>query len=206
MADRGWQCYRGRLAAIQQLAPNYDRAQPDAITEAAGWRIESHVLELPVEAPGEPVEGGSWQAAKEIIAACTFPDPKLIVGIFDPALPLADRHLLLKGRSLGLTWWFGAKVSGVIDEVRGEGDSAARVWGWGYHTLQGHFEMGEIMFTVWKFLHTGCVEFHIDRYSKPAYIANPFYRIGFAMFGRALQDRFTRTAFERMGRMVADGK
>jgi hypothetical protein len=196
--------YRERLAAIRDLAANYDRSQPDAITEAAGWRIESHVLPLPDEPPGEPVPGGSWQAAKEIVAAYTFPDPKLIVGIFEDGAPHADQHFLLKGRFLGMTWWFGAKVSQMIDEVHGEGDSAARVWGWGYHTLQGHFEMGEITFTVWKFLHTGRVEFHIDRYSKPATIANPFYRIGFALFGRSLQDRFTRTAFERMGRMVTD--
>jgi hypothetical protein len=84
------------------------------------------------------------------------------------------------------------------DDKRGE----AQVWGYSYRTLEGHFEMGEITFEIWKYLATGEVEFRIHAYSKPTLIRNPFYRIGFWMFGRSLQVRFARTAMERMQQIV----
>ena len=110
--------------------------------------------------------------------------------------------MLLKARFLVFTFWFGVRVGGEVDEVR-EGDDG-RVWAWGYDyaTLEGHFERGRITFEVRKEEATGRVRFHIDAFSKPDRIRNPFYRIGFKLFGRRLQVRFAERACERMQRFV----
>jgi len=64
--------------------------------------------------------------------------------------------------------------------------------------------MGEITFEVWKYHETGEVRFQVHSYSKRATIRNPFYRLGFAIFGRSLQRRFARTAIERMQQLVLE--
>jgi uncharacterized protein (UPF0548 family) len=73
-----------------------------------------------------------------------------------------------------------------------------RVWGWSYRTLQGHLEMGQMDYEVWKWLDSGEVEFRIHVVSRPARIRNPIVRLGFRIFGRGQQLRFTRRTCERM--------
>ena len=71
------------------------------------------------------------------------------------------------------------------------------VWGYNYHTLEGHFEQGQIEFTLHKQLTTGRVLLRIHAVSKTGHISNIFYRIGFRIFGRALQRRFAHRALDR---------
>jgi hypothetical protein len=72
------------------------------------------------------------------------------------------------------------------------------VWGWSYRTLQGHLEMGQIDYELWKWLDSGEVEFRIHVVSRAAQISNPVIRLGFRIFGRRQQVRFARRACERM--------
>src|SRR5207248_1742470 len=74
------------------------------------------------------------------------------------------------------------------------GDPAA------YRTLQGHLEMGQMDYEVWKWLDTGRVEFRIHAYSRRARIRNPALRLGFRLIGRREQVRFARHACARMAR------
>ncbi len=112
--------------------------------------------------------------------------------------------MLLRARFLGVTFWFGVRVGDEIDETVQTPDGPARDWGYGYATLEGHFERGEITFRVRKTLETGRVQFLVDAVSMPERIKNPFYRLGFALFGRRLQQRFARTAIARMQALTAE--
>jgi uncharacterized protein (UPF0548 family) len=106
--------------------------------------------------------------------------------------------MLLEARFWGLRFHFGVRVGGVFDET-GEFDGRrARVWGWSYRTLQGHLEMGQMDYALWKWLDDGSVEFRIRVVSRPARIPNPIVRFGFRLFGRRQQVRFARRACERM--------
>ncbi len=112
--------------------------------------------------------------------------------------------MLLRARFLGFTFWFGVRIGREIDEVRETDAGPVHVYGFDYATLEGHFERGQITFEVRKTEATGAVSFHIDAFSKPDRIRNPFYRIGFKLFGRRLQLRFAQTALERMQRFVRE--
>jgi uncharacterized protein (UPF0548 family) len=98
---------------------------------------------------------------------------------------------------------FGVRVGAVVDLTRSEGGRDVRVWGWSYRTLQGHLEMGQMDYQVWKWLDTGDVEFRIHVVSRPARIPNPIIRWGFRLLGRREQVRFARRACERMARLLA---
>lgn len=201
----GWYSHRNRIQTYEGTKYNYDIDAHETFTEANGWRIDAYVQQLPPEPSGEPVPNGSWETARDIIRNYEFPDPSLISGIFVPDTPLEKRVMVLQAHFLFFTFYFGVKVGSVIDEIREEeGKGSARVWGWSYRTLEGHFEMGEISFSVWKFLESGEVQFRINAFSKATHIPNIFYRIGFRFFGRSLQVRFARTAMARVEQLVRE--
>ena len=199
-----WQDYQDRLEAVRTAPANFEQGERHAFTEENGWHLDHHEIDLPSEAPGPPVPGGSWEVACELARDYAFPDPSLITGIFSPDEPLAGRPMLLKARFLGFTFWLGVRLTDEVDTTRETPGGPLRVWGFGYYTLEGHFERGQIAFEVQKEEATGRVMFHIDAYSQPDRIRNPFYRIGFKLFGRRLQLRFARTALERMKRLTAE--
>jgi hypothetical protein len=196
--------YQSRLDALAKLKLNLDLERREEFTAANGWHLDHYEADLPAEAPGEPEESGSFRAAQTVLREYKFPPPDLITGIFVPDTPLEQRVMLLKARFLLFTFYFGVKVSGVVDERRGEGAAQERVWGYRYATLEGHFERGQIEFLIVKTLATGHVKFKISAFSKTGTIKNIFYRIGFALFGRRLQIRFSRDSLKRMQHLVAE--
>jgi hypothetical protein len=102
-----------------------------------------------------------------------------------------------------LRFRFGVRVGGVVDQTRSEGGREMRVWGWSYSTLQGHLEMGQMDYQIWKWLDSGDVEFRIHVMSRPARIPNPVLRWGFHLLGRREQVRFAKRACERMASLLA---
>ena len=110
--------------------------------------------------------------------------------------------MLLEVRYWGLRFRLGVRVTRVIDGTREVDGREVRVWGWRYATLQGHLEMGEMGFEVWKWLDTGVVEFRVHVVSRPGRIANPLIRIGFRLFARRAQVRFAVRSCERMASLV----
>lgn len=198
-----WKRYSSQIDRYREVNCNFDLERREDYTEANGWRIDDYAVELPAESPGQPFPGGAWEKAREVLENYEFPDPSIITGIFVPDVPLAERVMVLRARFLIFSFLFGVKISQVIDEERDDPKNGrARIWGYGYDTLEGHFEMGEITFMIWKFLDTGKVEFRIHAFSKTGVISNPFYRIGFTLFGRGLQTKFARTALDRMREFV----
>ncbi|NJK45013.1 MAG: DUF1990 domain-containing protein [Pleurocapsa sp. SU_196_0] len=188
---------------MAQLKLNLDLERREEFTAANGWNLDQYEADLPDETPGEPLEHGSFDAARTVMREYRFPPPDLITGIFLPDAPLERRVMLLRARFLGFTFYFGVKISGVTDELRDTDQGKERVWGYRYATLEGHFERGQIEFLVAKNLSSGNVEFRIDAFSKTGVIRNPLYRIGFLLFGRRLQRRFARQSLKRMQQLVA---
>ena len=194
--------FETRLRALEGLPFNVELQRQESFTAPDGWHLDASEVALPAEQPGEPADFGSFRAAQEVLRDYRFPPPNLITGIFLPDAPLSGRVMLLRARFLFLTFWFGVRVTAVIDAVRGSGDDAERVWGYRYATLDGHFERGEIEFVIAKKLSTGAVRFKISSFSQTAKITNIFMRIGFALFGRRLQQRFARESLTRMQLLV----
>lgn len=190
------------LNELHEAEPNFDpRLRADVVWES-GWLTDRYGVRLPAESPGPPSTSGSWAIARRVIADYEFADPSIVRAVSYPEEPLQGRTMLLIGFFWGLRFHLGVRVGGVIDETRIAGGHQARVWGWGYHTLQGHLEMGQMDYEVWKWLSTGDVEFRISVLSRPAPIPNPLVRLGHAVFGRSMQKKFAHRALWRMKQRV----
>jgi len=200
-----WERHQARWAHYLPAGYNFDPAQLDTASAATGWRRDHDAIDLPAEAPGPAAAAGSFAAAQQVLREYAFPPPDLLVGIYDPDAPLPGRLMLLRGRFLGFTFWFGVRVGPVLDAPSlPSAQGPEQVWGYGYRTLQGHFERGQIDFTVRKNLHTGAVQFHLDAVSQLGTIRNPLYWLGFRLFGRMLQRRFAHESLARMRWLVLE--
>lgn len=194
-----WKKYTTNLAEISALDFNYDYQIYEKSTDKLGWNVDRHQALLAHEPPGPPQTNGPFVRACRAVERYQFPDPRLIRAVYNPDQPLMGRNMLMKARFLGFTFYFGVRVTAVIDEQRNSPESdPCQVWGYAYRTLKGHFEVGEIRFEVWKNLRNGEVTFHIDAYSRPDRIPNLAYRVGFALFGRSLQRYFARSSIARL--------
>jgi hypothetical protein len=199
-----WQVHQQQIDALSKLKVNFDLERQHEYTAANGWRVDDHEGELPSEPAGPPLAGGPWELACAVLREYRFPDPSLITGIFYPDRPLGERFMLLRGRFLLFTFYFGVKIVNLVDTTVTTAKGDERRWGFGYQTLEGHFERGQIDFTVVKHMQSGAVSFRIHSFSQTGHIDNMFYRIGFRLFGRRLQLRFARTALKRMQKLVLE--
>jgi len=199
-----WRRYRDRLEDLRTTPINFNREALRELAATSGWTHDQNEVELPSEPPGDPQPDGPWAIACDLVRAYAFPDPSLITGIFSPDDAINGRPMLLRATFLGFTFWFGVRLTEEMETTRETEHGPIRVWGYGYYTLEGHFEQGQIQFEVRKDMKSGRVSFHMEAVSQPGRIANPFYRIGFKLFGRRLQLRFARTALERMQRLTAE--
>ena len=181
---------------------NFDDSARESWTREDGWHIDDYCQALPSERPGPPEPDGPWERAQRLLRDYEFADPELVRATFRRDVPLEGRDMLLEARFWGLRFRLGVRVGRVIDETRAADGREARVWGWGYATLQGHLEMGQMDYVVWKWLDSGAVEFRVHVVSRPGRIPNPITRLGFRLFGRREQVRFAKRSCERMALLV----
>jgi uncharacterized protein (UPF0548 family) len=200
---RGSQRARRALAALADRAYNFDPDQADHCTGEHGWHVDDYTQPLPPEPPGPPVPGGSFEVAQQLMRDYSFADPAIVRAVYAPDSPLERRDMLLEGRFWGLRFYLGVRVGGLVDQEQELDGRPVRRWGWGYRTLHGHLERGQMDYEVRKRLDTGEVEFRIHAVSRPAPIPNPLVRLGFRVFGRRVQRRFARHACLRMARLTA---
>ena len=194
---------RRALADLTDRELNFEPAEIAGARPGSGWNIDDYCEPLPSEPPGEPVSGGSFAIARQLMRDYAFADPQIVRAVYDPAHELANRNMLLQVRFGPLRLLFGCRVSAVIDEARTVEGRPVRVWGWTYGTLDGHVERGQMDWEVWKWLDDGTVQFRIHVVSRRAKVRNPIVRLGFRLVGRSRQQRFARRACERMGELVA---
>jgi uncharacterized protein (UPF0548 family) len=190
------------LRALADLDINYAAVPEPVPSWGSRWCLDALRCTVGRESPGDPVAGGAWDIACRLVRDYQFADPRILRALYRRGDRLLGRNMLLEVRFWGLRFDMGVRVTSVVDERRHSGAAARRVWGWGYQTLPGHLEEGELSYEVVKHLHTGAVEFHITGYSRRAPIANPLVRFGFHLFGRATQHRFYRGSARRLHRMV----
>ena len=173
---------RRRLAELAPRGLNFDLAALAAAGPAGGWQVTDVCQPLPAEAPGMPVEGGSWEIARRLMRGYEFADPSIVRAYYDPAVPLQRRDMLLKLRALGLvSLYVGVRVGDVYERTLEVGGREAHIWGWNYRTLEGHVEMGQMSWEVWKWLATGEVEFRVHAISRDAHIPNLVIRLGYRL-------------------------
>ncbi len=128
-----------------------------------------------------------------------FADPSIVRAYYDPELPLAERNMLLKLQALGVAYLLvGVRVGDLYEGSREVGGRTAYVWGWNYRTLQGHVEMGQMDWEVWKWLDEGEVEFRVHAVSRVARIPNPIVRLGFHLLRGRERQVFLDSTLERM--------
>jgi uncharacterized protein (UPF0548 family) len=192
------------LAELRHCPLNFDPERlPERVREG-GWHVDDMRQPLPAEPPGEPVAGGTWERTCRLMDAYQVADPALVHAAYDEQAPLEGRDMLLTLYFHGLRFRCGVRVGDVYEDDREEDGRTARIYGWNYRTLEGHFEQGEMAYEVWKWRESGAVEFHIHAVSRPADSGRPLLRLGFRLFGRRPQLRFYRRACRRMAELVAD--
>jgi uncharacterized protein (UPF0548 family) len=198
--DEGGARWTGRqrrlLEELHGRRLNFDpEADP---TRERGWHVDDVVRSLPREPAGPPVPAGSWEFARRLMIEYQVADPALVRALYRRDAPLAGRDMLLQIRWLGLRLHVGVRVGDVYDETRTVGGREVRVFGWGYATLEGHFEQGRLHYEVWKWLDSGDVEFRLHAYSRAADSGPLLKRLGFRLVGRVRQLEFYRRAGRRV--------
>jgi uncharacterized protein (UPF0548 family) len=177
---------------------NYSEDQAPTGTDDPRWHVDSGYAELGTEAPGAPEPGGIWERARRIVRDYEFTDHRLLRGVYRRDATLLGRDMVLQGRFLLLRFYLPVRVTDAYDTVRG----GQRVYGWTYHTLCGHLEQGRLSYEVVKDPGTGRVTFWIHAYSRRGPLANPLYRLGWALFGRTTQLEFYRRVGQRTKELV----
>lgn len=189
------------VAGLHGRPLNFD---PDAEHRPEdGWHVDDYRHALPAEAPGPPEPGGAWEIARRLMRHYEFANPRRIRAYWEAGAGLEGRDMLLVLHLLGIRVRTGVRIAAVWDEDGEVDGRPARRWGWGYRTLAGHLEAGQMDYTVTKFADTGEVEFRIHAYSRRAPIRNPFVWLGFRLFGRREQIGFARYAVRRMAELTA---
>jgi len=188
-----------RLAELSRKPLNFDLASLAEASPRSGWTITDLCQPLPGEPPGMPIEGGSWQIARRLMSGYEFADPSIVRAYYDPAIPLEQRNMLLKLQAFGVAHLFaGVRVGEVYEQTREFRGRRARIWGWNYRTLDGHVEMGQMDWEVWKWLEDGAVQFRVHAVSRVARIPNPIVWLGFHLLRGRERQAFLDSTKQRM--------
>jgi uncharacterized protein (UPF0548 family) len=196
---------RARLADLRRRPLNFDPERYRHVTPADGWHVDDVRQPLSGEPPGPPLPGGSWEIARQLMRHYRVADTSVVRAFYDDSGPLEGRTMLLELRFWRLRFPVGVRVGEVYDEVRDVAGRPARVSGWNYRTLEGHLEIGQMAWEVWKWQDTGAVEFHIHAFSRAAPTNSVLVRVGVRLFARREQLRFYRHACGRMESLTAAG-
>jgi uncharacterized protein (UPF0548 family) len=196
---RGSARIQRKLEELPGKPLNLDLASLADASPETGWAITDLCQPLPGEPPGMPIDDGSWQIARRLMRGYEFADPSIVLAYYDPAVPLEQRNMLLKLQALGVAHLFvGVRVGDVYEQTRDLDGRSARVWGWNYRTLEGHVEMGQMDWEVWKWLDDGRVEFRVHAVSRTARIPNPIVWLGFHVLRRRERQAFLESTNRRM--------
>jgi uncharacterized protein (UPF0548 family) len=174
------------LADLRGRALNFD---PEGQPRGAGW----HVDDL-----RQPLPRGSWDIARELMRHYKIVDPAAVRAFYDENEPLLGRTMLLELRFFRLRFPVGVRVGAVYDEARVVEGRPAQVSGWSYRTLEGHLELGQMAWEVWRWDDTDDVEFRIHAFSRMAPTSSWLVQVGLRLFARREQLRFYRDACARM--------
>jgi len=190
-----------RLAELASRSINFGPTDGPTAPDD-GWHVDDMTASLPPEASGAPVEGGSWNVAKDLMLNYQVANPATVRASYAADAPLAGRNMLLEIRFGFLRFHVGVRVGDVYEETLEVDGATASVFGWSYSTLEGHFERGRMHYEVWKWHDKGDVEFRLHAFSRVADSGPWLTRTGFRLLGRNQQAAFYRDACRRMRRLT----
>lgn len=201
-----WRIVRGwseieleeRLERLRSLERNFSDPV-DQMTTERGWNQYYSEAVVAHESPGVPKEEGPFQRGKDAVANYQFSDPSIVVGHFDPDVPLLGRHMLLEMRVLRTLHYLGGVVVGA---VRSEVADGKTVFGFRYDTLEGHIEKGIEWFLLTKDHETGDIRFRIEAAWRPGQFPNWWSRLGFSVVGLRYQRMWHHRAHALLANLV----
>ena len=193
---------RRLLRELAQRSVNFDPPRSPEEIAAGGWRTDDMSEWLPPEPSGPPIEGGTFEVVRDLMVAYQVADPDVVEATYERDAPLGGRDMLLTIKFWGLRLRVGVRVGEVYDEAREVDGEPVHVFGWGYSTLEGHFEEGAMHYQVWKWASTGEVEFRLHAVSRSARSGPLVTRLGFRLLGRRQQLDFYRQVCRRMRRLA----
>ena len=191
-----------RLAALAGRPVNFDTSRLHEYTPETGWRRDDMVEPLPAEAPGPPEPGGSWELTRRLVMNYQLADTSQVRAVYDDRTPFEGRDMLLWIRFAGVRFGVGVRIGGAYEWTRDVDGRPARVYGWYYDTLEGHFEQGRMHYEVWKWLDSGEVHFRLHAVSRGAETGPWVLRTGFRLVGRVNQLQFYRRICRRARRFT----
>ena len=166
------------------------------------WRTDHRTTVIRPEPPGPPRSGGPFEVARQALIDYEAADPQIVRAVYDAAVPLDGRDMVLVGRFLVLRFFMGVRVGGVVDGPEETTEGLVHRFAWNYRTLEGHLEEGQMDYQITKVDATGEITFRIRSYSRRGRIDNPIVRWGFRLFGRHEQTRFYDRTIERLHTIV----
>ncbi|MBV9866707.1 MAG: DUF1990 family protein [Abitibacteriaceae bacterium] len=196
---RGWPepVLKSYLKALAHSPVNF-KVQPEAMTAENGWTIDGSQAHMGTERHGPPTDNGLFMRAKQAIINYDFSDPHVVVGHFDPRVPLQGRPMLLEIKVLGLHFLGAVRVQ----QTRDESNDHETVFGFRYDTLRGHIESGVEWFLLTKNHQTGEVSFRIEAHWRMGHFPNWWSRFGFKILGEHYRAYWRRRAAARLIRLA----
>lgn len=199
---RGWteSELKQRLAAAHALPLNFSDPL-DEMTLDRGWHQYYSEAVVASEVPGPPVAGGPFARGRIVVENYAFSDPRIVIGHFDPAIPLLGRRMLLQMRALRVFHYLAGVV---VNATRAEEVDGTTVVGFRYDTLEGHIEEGVEWFLLTKDHETGTIRFRIEAAWRPGQFPNLWSRIGFSYLGPRYQKIWHHRAHALLARLMRD--
>lgn len=188
-----------RLERLEGTSRNFDDPV-DELTRERGWRHYHSEAVIGHDSAGSTL-GEAFERGQDAIATYAFSDPRIVIGHFNPDVPLLGRHMLLEMRALRVLHYLGGVVIGA---TRHDEDDERTVFGFRYDTLEGHIERGMEWFTLTKIHATGELRFRIEAAWKPGQFPNWWSRVGFSVLGHHYQREWHQLAHRRMAELVRD--
>ena len=189
---------RTYLRELRAAAVNFDEPAERMISER-GWTVDGDDAPIGHEPPGPPLPDGQFARAKQSVMNYDFSDPRIVVGHFDPRVPLGDRDMLLEIKVLGFRFLNGVRVY----TVRDEDDDQRTSFGFRYDTLEGHIEQGCEWFLLSKHHASGEIRFRIQANWRMGAFPNWWSRLGFLLIGGRYRQQWRRRAVSRLRKLAS---
>lgn len=187
-----------RLVSLRKRGLNF--SDPiDQMTLERGWNQYFSEAVIAFERPGPPEADGSFERGCTAVASYAFSDPRIVIGHFDPDIPLLGRHMLLEMRALRFLHYLAGVIVGATRSETTEGET---VFGFRYDTLEGHIEKGVEWFLLTKDHTTGAIRFRIEAAWRPGQFPNWWSRLGFSWLGPRYQKKWHHRAHALLARLV----
>ena len=181
---------------------NFTPVPFDEAVQDSTWQTDRRTAKIRSEPPGPPRPGGPFEVARQALLDYEAADPRIVRAVYDAAVALDGRDMVLVGRFLALRFCMGVRVGGVVDGPEESPAGLVHRFAWNYRTLEGHLEEGQMDYEITKVDATGEIAFRIRSYSRPGEIDNPIVRWGFLLFGRHQQTRFYDRTVDRLRTIV----